>query len=302
MHPNIRLKRSSIFILGYLLVFSVNAVAGIFSPDFAIVYAFIVYLFASFFSPRVRSWDFFLVYLPVLIHFALLAFLFITAKRPTNLGLQNTLPYVLVSIHFGIVFSRIIRWLILQKKQYFLAIICLIINVAALYSIVTLNSFQNQIYRSAGYIDDTNYQELKFNLQNHSGQSIDSSIEGKILVIQLFSVNCGTCRLQHKEVLEELNHQLALNNNVRVLAVNSFVQDDFEKFKKFSKSREPSSVSYFFDELQQLSRSLGIELFPVLLVLDQRKRCVLRMNGYNSYDKDFQITQVKKIVNAIEIN
>lgn len=300
MQPNIWIKRSSLFILGYLLVFSVNAVAGIFSPDFAIVYAFIVYLFASIFFPRVRSWDFFLVYLPVLIHFALLAFLFYTATRPTNIGLRNTLPYLLASIHLGIGFSRIIRWLFFQRKQYVLAIICLVISATTFYSLITINFFQNLIYRSSGYIDYTNYHQLNFDLKDHLGEVVDSSIQGDILIIQLFSVNCGSCRLQHKEVLEELNEHFELNHKVSVLAVNSFVQDDFVKFSKFSKSRESSSVPYFYDDQQQLSLTLGIELFPVLVVLDQRNRCVLRINGYNSFDKDFQITQVKKIVTTIQ--
>lgn len=288
-----------VFIFGYLLVFSVNAAGALLSADIAVVYSFIIFGFSSFFFDRINSKIFLLFYLPIVIHFGLLAFLFLSANQPVNVGLGLVLPFLFVSLNLGVIISRLVK-LLLMRKAYFVSLCIFIVLTGMFFEMVRYDYLKNFIYIQVGYISYEPLNILDYTLVDENHKNVTDEYIGKIKVVQLFSLSCGSCRIQHVEVLDEVASIFKDNDGVKVIAVNSFSKDSFIDFDKFVKSRNSISTPYLFDVNKNISSNMDVELYPVVLVLNQNNQCVARINGFNEHDRDFQIkTIVRKVTGLI---
>lgn len=292
------LRFFTLFIIGYCTAFSVNAAIGMFTPDSAVVYTFALYLIIGFIFGTSLNVNKLVFLLPVVFHFALLYYLLLTADRAINEVIEFMLPFLLLCILVGFALGWYIRALLKADKKK-LSILILLFCIFSMYYIKSNTVFYVFTYEKLGYIKKNESVKLDYTLVN--SKEVVQEFTGKIKIIQLFSLSCGSCRVQHEELLEDLEVYF-VDDSVSVIAVNSFVKDDFSTFKEFANSRNPSNVPYFFDENQGISNTLNIKLFPVLLIVDENNTCVFQLKGYNPSERNFQFNTIVEIIESMRKN
>jgi len=111
------IKFLALFIVGYISVYSVNAVAGMYHPDLAIAYTFGLYLIFGFIFGRTLNANKLIFIIPVFFHFGLMFYLFSTAEGNLNELLRFMLPYLLIYIFTGFITGWFLRYLLRSGKK-----------------------------------------------------------------------------------------------------------------------------------------------------------------------------------------
>lgn len=113
-----------------------------------------------------------------------------------------------------------------------------------------------------------------------NGIITNQELKGKILLLDFWSSSCGSCIEQMAE-LTRIEAKYKSNDKVKILTINAGYPDTFEKFVKSTHTRKyKDKLQMFYDDNKQLSKSLDVNKFPQLYLVDAKGMVRKHIQGY----------------------
>lgn len=136
-------------------------------------------------------------------------------------------------------------------------------------------------------------------LRNLDGVMVDLSLMKKdIMVIELFASWCEPCENSLLS-FAEINKSLKKNNNVAMIAINTFENDKLDK--KIFRISDLNGLEIFFDDYGDFARSIGVTGLPVRIFIDKYGKVRYIQSGAIGKTEDIRETKdVMELINSMQ--
>jgi thiol-disulfide isomerase/thioredoxin len=112
------------------------------------------------------------------------------------------------------------------------------------------------------------------------GQALKmQNLQGKPLVINFWATWCDACKVELKEMASELKN-LPADRQVVFVSLDKEPKKAKEYFSKELKADKPMLSSLFYDASFQMADTLGVESFPMTLVVDVSGKVIKVQDGF----------------------
>ncbi len=118
----------------------------------------------------------------------------------------------------------------------------------------------------------------KLTVQDESGKSVQPWA-GKQTLINFWATWCDACKVELKEMAGELKN-LPADRQVVFVSLDKDPKKAKEYFSKELKADQPMLSSLFYDARFQMADTLGVESFPMTLVVDGAGKVIKVQDGF----------------------
>jgi len=118
----------------------------------------------------------------------------------------------------------------------------------------------------------------KLTVQDESGKSVQPWA-GKQTLINFWATWCDACKVELKEMAGELKN-LPADRQVVFVSLDKEPKKAKEYFSKELKADQPMLSSLFYDASFQMADTLGVESFPMTLVVDGAGKVIKVQDGF----------------------
>ncbi len=206
--------------------------------------------------------------------------------KEADLVLTSTLEYIPVSVlmfWLGTIFKEY-----LDKKKYYRLLSIGIFLVIYFFSI---SYFMYDYYYHLYTKQAINVKNIptEFSFTKLDGSTLtEKDLLGKVLVLDFWSSNCGSCISQ----IEELNYikkEYKNNKNIVFLAINPAISDTYQKFETSRHVKLFSdSTTFVYDKDKIFATILKITGVPKIYIINHKGKVVTHINGFWN-DKVFRL-------------
>lgn len=136
-------------------------------------------------------------------------------------------------------------------------------------------------------------------LRNMDNVMVDLSLMKKdIMVIELFASWCEPCENSLLS-FAEINKSLKKNNNITMIAVNTFENDKLDK--KIFRISDLNGLDIYFDDYGDFARSIGVTGLPVRIFIDRHGKVRYIQSGAIGKTEDIRETKdVMELINSMQ--
>jgi thiol-disulfide isomerase/thioredoxin len=120
--------------------------------------------------------------------------------------------------------------------------------------------------------------------------------KGKVVMIDFYFNRCSQCIKKMPELVKLKNHYRE-NSSFELLTIHSGRSESFGDFIAFLKNLPPE-LNYVYDSLSTASRYLGIEAYPVEILIDKQGKIRHQFAGYN---RDVALVYEENTINKINV-
>ncbi|PCJ23474.1 MAG: hypothetical protein COA97_11670 [Flavobacteriales bacterium] len=288
------INRILLFLLGYVVAFSVNLTYIFPSLFITYSYIFVAYYCLGFFSGNKKLTQFLLIS-GIIIHFTWVSF-FTHFIYPTA-AVMITAP---LSFYIGIALKKQI-WIKSKLSLTFVSLLILLLS--------TVSSYYGDYYLANLYFfnqsDLVEKQILRKKFPTTTFLTIDNKtidntdFKGKVVIIEAWYTSCRYCKQQFPE-MEKLASKYSDNKNVKFYYINNGIVDTYEKFIEFIVIKKGKyKIEFLYDNNKSIANFLNQESAPQTFIIDKSGEIQLLLSGYDLYAKKEFIERLEQKINEL---